>query len=152
MIFSRSSQYAIQALILLASEPAGNPVLCRTLASRLDLPLPYLGKLMQELSRQGIVASTRGRQGGYTLLKASDQVSLMEVVTLIGGERATKECFLGFKECLDQTACAMHCNWRPVKERLFTLLREQSLAKLVEAVKLGRCQLGTLDLDDLARL
>lgn len=152
MIFSRSSQYAIQALVLLATEPQGSHVLCRTLAKRLDLPLPYLSKLMQEFSRRGIVGSSRGRQGGYFMMRSPDQVSLMEVMTVIGGERATKECFLGFKECSDETACAMHCRWRPVKEKLFSLLQEQSLGKLVEAVKQGRCQLGALQVDDLARL
>jgi Rrf2 family protein len=151
MIFSRSSQYAIQALVLLASEPAGSHVLCRTLATRLGLPLPYLSKLMQEFSRRGIVGSVRGRQGGYTMLRSADQVSLLEVMTVIGGERATTECFLGFKECSDDTACAMHCVWRPVKEKLFRLLREQNLGKLVEAVKHGRCQLGALNVEDLAR-
>lgn len=152
MIFSRSSQYAIQALVLLAAEPAGSHVLCRTLAERLDLPLPYLSKLMQEFSRRGIVGSSRGRQGGYYMARSADKVSLMEVMTVIGGERATKECFLGFKECSDETACAMHCRWRPVKERLFKLLQEQSLGKLVEAVKQGRCQLGALQADDLINL
>jgi len=152
MIFSRSSQYVIQALVLLASAPAGHHVLCRTLAARLQLPLPYLSKLMQEFSRRGIVGSARGRQGGYYMMKDAHQVSLMEVITVINGERATKECFLGLKECSDETACAMHCRWRPVKEKLFKLLEEQSLGKLVEAVKHGHCQLGTLTAKDLETL
>lgn len=152
MIFSRSSQYAIQALVLLASEPPGSHVLCRTLAERLDLPLPYLSKLMQEFSRRSIVGSTRGRQGGYFMMREASEINLLEVMTVVGGEKATKECFLGFKECSDETACAMHCNWRPVKEKLFGLLREQSLATLVEAVRKGRCQLEALNVETLAAL
>ena len=152
MIFSRTSQYAIQALVLLATEPPGSHVLCRTLAARLGIPLPYLSKLMQEFSRRGIVGSSRGRQGGYFMVKPAAEVSLMEVMTVINGERATTECFLGFKECSDETACALHCRWRPVKEKLFGLLAEQSLGKLVEAVKKGRCQLGSLTAEDLERL
>jgi len=152
MIFSRSSQYAIQALVLLASEPRGRYVLCRTLATRLGLPLPYLSKLLQEFARRGVITSTRGRQGGYAMLKEADAVSLLEIMTILGGERAATECFLGFKECSDETACAMHRTWRPVKERLFKLLREQSLGKLVEAVRNGRCRLGSLCLEDLIRL
>lgn len=65
---------------------------------------------MQELSSRGVVAATRGRQAGYVLLRDA--------------ERATMECFLGFKECSDETARAVHCSWRPVMERLFNLLRE----------------------------
>ncbi len=152
MIFSRSSQYAIQALVLLASEPRGRHVLCRTLASRLGLPQPYLSKLLQEFVRRGVITSMRGRQGGFAMLKTAEEVSLMEIMTIIGGERATAECFLGFKACADESACAMHCNWRPVKENLFQLLREQSLGKLVDAVRDGRCQLGMLELEELILL
>ena len=152
MIFSRSSQYAIQALVLLATEPPGSHVLCRTLAGRLGLPLPYLSKLMQEFSRRGIIGSSRGRQGGYYLVKPAGGVSLMEIITVVNGERATKECVLGLKECSDETACAVHCRWRPVKEKLFRLLEEQSLDKLVDAVRKGRCQLGSLTAEDLERL
>ncbi|MEW5789189.1 MAG: Rrf2 family transcriptional regulator [Pseudomonadota bacterium] len=152
MIFSRSSQYAIQALVVLASEPAGSHVLCRSLADQLDLPLPYLSKLMQEFSRRGIVGSTRGRQGGYYMMRDARDLNLMEIMTVVGGEKATKECFLGFKECSDETACAMHCNWRPVKEKLFELLKEQNLSNLVDAVRKGRCELKGLNVGMLETL
>jgi Rrf2 family transcriptional regulator, iron-sulfur cluster assembly transcription factor len=135
MIFSRSSQYAIQALVFLATQPAGAYVMCREMAGELGLPLPYLSKLMLQLARVGIVESSRGRLGGFRLLRSPEDLSLKEIIALTGGERQMKECLLGFKDCSDETACAMHCEWRPVKEVLCQLLEEQSVGKLARAVQ-----------------
>jgi Rrf2 family transcriptional regulator, iron-sulfur cluster assembly transcription factor len=146
MIFSRSSQYAIQALVLLATRPAGSYVMCREMAGALGLPLPYLSKLMLQFARAGVVESSRGRLGGYRLGRSPRDLNLREILVIIGGERAMTECLLGFKECSDETACAMHCQWRPVKQVLFQLLEEQSVDQLAELVKTGRCRLGELSL------
>ncbi len=146
MIFSRSSQYAIQALVLMATRPPGSLVMCREMAAHLGLPLPYLSKLMLQFTRAGVVESSRGRLGGYRLGRSAQSLNLKEILEIIGGERATTECLLGFKACSDETACAMHCQWRPVKQVLFQLLEEQSVGKLAELVKSGRCQLGELSL------
>lgn len=149
MIFPRSSQYGIQALVFLAAQPAGAYVMCREMAGELGLPLPYLSKLMLQFARGGIVESSRGRLGGFRLVRCPADLSLKEIIALTGGERQMKECLLGFKDCFDETACAMHCEWRPVKEVLFQLLEEQSVGTLAQAVTDGRCQLRELNLDVL---
>jgi Rrf2 family protein len=150
MIFSRSSQYAIQALVFLATQPAGNYVMCKEIARQLGLPLPYLSKLMLQFVRAGIVESSRGRQGGFRLARPAEDLSLMEIMAVIGGERSLKECLLGFKECSDETACAMHCQWRPVKETLFHLLEKQNVGALAKAVRKGRYKLHDMNVPFLA--
>jgi Rrf2 family protein len=116
--------------------------MCRDLADGLHIPYPYLSKLMQQCARLGIVTASRGRHGGYRLLQDPERMSLLAIVQAIGGDRVTKECLLGFKECSDESACVMHCQWRPLKEGLFELLRDQSVARLADAVRDGRCRLG----------
>jgi hypothetical protein len=58
-----------------------------------------------------------------------------------------QECMSGCKDCSDETACAMYCEWRPVKQVLCQLLDEQSVGKLAQAVRDGHCQLRGLSLD-----
>lgn len=147
MIFSRSSRYSIQALVFLATRPAGSYVMCKEIAGQLGLPLPYLSKLMLQFVRAEIIESCRGRQGGFRLLRSADSLSLREIMEVIGGEHCMKECLLGFKECSDETACATHCQWRPVKQELLKLLEEQSVGKLAKAVNKGRYKLSDLNLD-----
>lgn len=145
MILSRSARYALQALVLLAAAGEGRALMARELAAQLNVPAPYLAKLMQRLTRRGILASDRGPHGGYRLTHAAYGLSLRTVVHIVDGERATSECLLGFKACSDEHACAMHCRWRPVKEELFRLLDELSVAQLASRVRAGRCTLQALN-------
>jgi Rrf2 family transcriptional regulator, iron-sulfur cluster assembly transcription factor len=152
MIFSRSSQYAIQALVFLATQPSSDYVMCREMAGRLGLPLPYLSKLMLQFVNADIVESSRGRQGGFRLSRDANQLFLMEIVEVIGGERRMKECLLGLKECSEETACAMHCQWYPVKQELLQLLEQQSVGALAAAAEHGEYKLTELNLDSLLPL
>ena len=67
LMFSKACQYALQAAIFLAAQPVKRPVLQRDLATALDLPQPFLGKVLLLLSRRRLVRSLKGRYGGYVL-------------------------------------------------------------------------------------
>ena len=149
MIFSRSSQYALQAMVYLACQPSGAYRLTREMADDLDIPRPYLAKLLHRLAQGGLVFSVRGRQGGFRLARRAGQVGLMEIVGLVEGEGLKHDCLLGLKKCSDETACAMHKRWRPIKEELCRLLEEHNLEKLARAIGSGRSHLGSLPLTGL---
>lgn len=144
MLFTRGNQYAIQALVLLAMQPKGASLMCQDLATELHIPYPYLGKLMQQCAKLGLVGASRGRHGGYWLADATETMNILDLIETINGEWVTRECLLGLKECADDSACVMHCEWKPVKESMFALLREQSLGQLAGAVRDGRCRLHDL--------
>ncbi|HOY80353.1 MAG TPA: Rrf2 family transcriptional regulator, partial [Hyphomonadaceae bacterium] len=67
MLLSRASQYTLQALIYLARRPADRLVMVKEIADGLDLPVFYLGKLMQAPARAGWLTTARGRRGGIML-------------------------------------------------------------------------------------
>ncbi|MBK7469584.1 MAG: Rrf2 family transcriptional regulator [Betaproteobacteria bacterium] len=144
MILSRTSQYAIQALIFVATQPRGVPVLIRTVAERLSVPPPYLAKIMQSLSRGKLIHSVRGRQGGVCLREGGERTDLMQILTLIEGPGLTENCVLGLKVCGDESACPMHAQWKPIKTRIVKLLNQQTLGKLAAAVRSGKYRLTAL--------
>jgi len=144
MILSRTSQYAIQALIYIAAQPRGVPVLNRTIAQYLDVPPAYLAKIMQNLSRGALLYSFRGRQGGFCLREGCEKTDLMQILTLVEGPGLTEDCVMGLKICNDQTACPMHAKWHPIKLKIVALLHQQTLAKLAAAVKSGKYRLTEL--------
>lgn len=131
MILSRSQQYGLMALIDLASRP-NEFVLCRDLADKLDTPFAYLCKLMQQFAHAGLVHSARGRGGGYRLAKPAEQINIRQIMVILDGGSAEHECLLGLKTCADDNACALHCDWRPVKEGLLHLLDHQTLDRIAE--------------------
>jgi len=144
MILSRTSQYAIQALIFVATQPRGVPVLIRTVAEHLGVPPAYLAKIMQSLSRGKLIHSFRGRQGGVCLSEGGENTDLMQILTLIEGPGLTDTCVLGLKVCGDDTACPMHTQWKPIKLRIVKLLNQQTLGKLAAAVQSGKYRLTEL--------
>ncbi|MBS3917188.1 MAG: Rrf2 family transcriptional regulator [Sulfuritalea sp.] len=144
MILSRTSQYAIQALIFIATQPRGVPVLIRTVAEHLGVPPPYLAKIMQSLGRGKLVDSFRGRQGGVCLREGGEKTDLMQILTLIEGPGLTDNCVLGLKVCGDETACPVHTQWKPIKTKIVKLLNQQTLGKLAAAVRSGKYRLTEL--------
>lgn len=144
MIISRTSQYAIQALIYIATQDQNQPVLNREIASKLSVPAPYLAKILQNLCRGGLLNSYRGRLGGFTLSADSSQIDLMSILHVTEGVQFTEGCVLGLKRCSDETACPMHNQWKPIKQTIIELLHEQTLNKLAEAVLIGKYRISDI--------
>lgn len=144
MLISRTSQYAIQSLIYIATQEADKPILSREVAERLHVPAAYLAKIMQVLCRGGLVSSFRGRLGGFCLGEQPDKIDLMRILLITEGQDFTKDCLLGLKECSDETACPMHHKWKPIKQDIIDLLQGQTLATLSEAVLTGKYRISDL--------
>lgn len=133
MIINRSAQYTLQVLMHLVANPTGRPVLSRELAEQLQIPPPYLAKLLQQPCRAGWLSSTRGRGGGFTLAPGAENVTLLEILMLTKGERISRECLLGFKDCDDATACVMHNHWKPIKQELLGQFGGYTLSQLASS-------------------
>lgn len=141
MLISRTSQYAIQSLIYIATQPQDAPILSRGAAEQLHVPSAYLAKIMQTLCKGGVLSSFRGRLGGFRLSETPDKITLMRILLITEGPEFTQDCVLGLKVCSDETACPMHHRWKPIKEEIITMLNEQTLATLSEAVLTGKYRL-----------
>ncbi len=144
MIFSRTSQYAIQALIYLATQPSGQLVLSREIAHKLGVPSAYLAKILQELSREQFLQSFRGRRGGFSLRSGAEHSNLLDILLRVDGTRADREYLLGLKTCQDETACPLHRNWKPVKKEMLAYLGSVTLNHLAKAVQSGQYRLADL--------
>jgi Rrf2 family protein len=144
MILSRTSQYAVQAMIYIATKPPGEPVLNRDIAAHLNVPPAYLAKIMQNLCKGNLLYSYRGRLGGFCLRENMEKTDLMHILVMTEGVGFTEDCLLGLKVCSDATACPMHTKWKPIKEKIFHLLQEQTLEKLAKSVQSGKYRLSDL--------
>ena len=83
MRMSTKGRFAVNALIDLAlREPAG-PVALASISQRQQISLSYLEQLFSRLRRDGVVESTRGPGGGYTLARSAEQISVADIVTAV---------------------------------------------------------------------
>jgi len=131
MLFSKSCEYAIQAMLYLAyKEKGGQPVLLREISDSLRIPHHFLNKVLQQLTREGILVSLRGVSGGFSLGRHGSEITLGDVVKAIDGDRFLGECMLGFPECADKNPCPVHDQWKRAKQIILNIISTKSVAEL----------------------
>lgn len=127
---SRGCEYALQSLIYLATQPVHKPVLQRDISKSLNIPSHFLGKILQYLSRNGIVVSHKGKGGGFQLAKAARDISPYEVIVTIDGATFLDSCILGFPECGKQNPCPIHPQWQKIRDNIIRILKETNIEEL----------------------
>ena len=128
---SKTALYAIRALCALAKLPGGERAGAASIAEAIGAPPNYLGKLLQTLSRQGLVESKKGLNGGFCLSKAPKSITLKDVVDPIDQVGRWPECLLGMSECSPESGCVVHDRWGPLRDGYLALLQDISIADLV---------------------
>lgn len=84
MKLTTRGHYSVKAMLDLTLQPGGGPASVRAIATRQQLPAPYLEKLLIELRQAGLVKSVRGVQGGYRLARSPAQISLGQILEAVG--------------------------------------------------------------------
>jgi Rrf2 family transcriptional regulator, cysteine metabolism repressor len=85
MKLSRTVEYAVQATLQLAQSTTGAPVPCSQLAAASAMPERFLLQILRSLVTHGILSSTRGVVGGYTLERRPEDISLLDLIEAIEG-------------------------------------------------------------------
>lgn len=98
MMVSARCEYACRALLELSQHwPERKPIRIQTISTRQKIPMRYLVQILIQLKRAGLVASVRGKEGGYNLAKPPGKISVGEVMRYVSGpilpapENGTKE-------------------------------------------------------------
>lgn len=131
MIYSNACEYAIRALTVLAEEPRDTWVLRSTIAAADELPAPFLGKILNDLVRAGLLDSVRGRGGGYRLARAADDIRLIDIRAAIDGTSDLESCAVGLDPCSDETPCLLHDDFKRVRETIRDYLTNTTLEQVV---------------------
>lgn len=105
-MITQKMKYALKALLVLADEaarPAPDALTIEEIARRSGTPKRFLEHILLEIRNAGIIASTRGRSGGYTLIKAPREVGLSDLLRLIDGPIAPLPCLsrMAYQKCDD---------------------------------------------------
>ncbi|MCH7612003.1 MAG: Rrf2 family transcriptional regulator [Candidatus Marinimicrobia bacterium] len=135
MLYSKSAEYAIQALIYLAEKKSDKPTMISEIAEAYNIPYQFLAKIMQTLVKQRLVVATRGRNGGVNLAKDSKEIYLNQIVYAVDGPPPeTDQCVVGLNKCSDETPCPLHDQWKPIRKQIREMLASEPLDDLAERV------------------
>lgn len=145
MIYSKSAEYAIQAMIYLAEQDGDRLSMVSEIAEDHNIPRHFLAKLVQTLTRHHLIKSFRGRKGGIRLARSADKITLLQVVHAIEGPPPENEmCVIGLDICSDDACCPLHSKWKYIKEEVRATLHHQTLKELAIGMQQKREQLALL--------
>lgn len=127
-MLTKTTLSAIRELIHLASTPDGKPLSPRSIAKRLDLSPTYTAKVTAQLARSGILQTHRGAQGGVTLARQPESITLLEIFEACQGRVVGDYCKSGVPA--PQT-CSFHRMAAELHQAIVEVLSGYSLADLM---------------------
>lgn len=138
MLLSRSCQYGIRALLYVAieSDKSKNTDLIK-ITEAMDISRPHLAKIMQDLTKRGLVRSSKRPNGGFFMTWKEKSKTLLDVIDSIDSLRYVKQCSLGLEECDDSNACPLHAEIIKVREIMMKAIGKQSIENIAQKIKKG---------------
>jgi Rrf2 family protein len=127
---SRKVDYALRAMIYLASIPGDRIAPLPEISARMDTPEDFLAKILKTLADQALVRSTRGAHGGYQLAKPAREISFLDVIEAVEGKITVNLCLDGKESCKLTPSCTMYGIWKLGQERMLEVYRAATLDTL----------------------
>jgi Rrf2 family protein len=128
-VISQTAEYALRATVYLADQE--HPRTTAQIAEATQVPAGYLAKVMQNLSRAGVVRSQRGLNGGFTLAHNPKRLSILTVVNAVDPIRRFPECPLGIPSH-GRRLCPLHFRLDQAAEMIEETFGKTMVAELLE--------------------
>ncbi len=134
-MLSNACKYAIRAVTYIAiNGTEENKIGLRQISKGLNIPSPFLGKILQLLTRHKLLVSSKGPNGGFSLARDASQITLFNVVEIVDGVDIFDQCILGFEMCKTnpeiQDICPVHAKTGELKTQLTELFKNHTINNL----------------------
>ncbi|WP_075352435.1 RrF2 family transcriptional regulator [Algoriphagus marinus] len=138
MLFSKSLQYAIKAVIFIQTksnlgEKPGAVEICQGI----DAPKAFIAKILQTLVKEHIIGSNKGPGGGFFLDDYHSNKTLKNILVAIDGPSIIKGCALGLPTCSDLNPCPLHNQIKLVREETINMLESKTIKEFGKEVEEG---------------
>lgn len=132
---TRRADYAVRAVLALTADDRRLP--SAELARRMEIPPGFLPQILPALVKDGILARTLGRHGGYRLARAPHAISMLEVIEAADGPHRPRACVLRGGACRRELPCVVHHAVAEAQEATRAALSRADFAGLVARVETG---------------
>jgi len=130
---SKKADYALMAMKHLAQQRATVSASAREIAEQYDIPLELMAKVLQRLARSGLLESTQGTRGGYTLGRPAVSISVADVIEAIDGPFTVTACSTDSDGGCDQfDKCSIRDPLWQIRERIAQALGTVSMAEMAD--------------------
>ena len=127
---SKKADYALMAMKHLAQRPGLASTSAREIAEQYDIPIELMAKVLQRLVRTGLLVSTQGTRGGYTLSRSAAAISIADVIQAIDGPFTVTACSSENNGCEQYGKCNIRDPLWQIKERLVATLGTVTIAEI----------------------
>ena len=134
MELNTKARYAVMAMADLAKYGEDGSVPLSAIADRQHLSLAYLEQIFLRLRRAGLVASARGRTGGYQLARPAPAIRIAEIMKAVEEETRMTRCLDGNERCLGDKRCLTHGLWHALGGHIAAFLANVSLQEVVDGI------------------
>ncbi|WP_421807589.1 RrF2 family transcriptional regulator [Flagellimonas sp.] len=132
-MLSNSSKYAIKGVLYLAlNSDEDHKIMVRDIFEEVHVTEAYLAKLLQELSKKGVISSVRGPKGGFYLSEEDRKGTLMDIVRVIDGEKRVHSCVMGSRSCDVDNPCVLHKHVGDATSNFIKVLEQTTILDLIE--------------------
>ncbi len=137
-MFSKACEYGIRAMMFIAQKSKENKrVGLREIARGIDSPTHFMAKILQDLSRHGLVLSIKGPNGGFYMEAAHLRRTLADIVVVIDGDHLFNGCGLGLSVCNAKKPCPIHDEFKIVRAKLRSMLETTRIGELTDNLEKG---------------
>ncbi len=133
MQLTRAADYAVRVMIHLAGLPPSTRVSRSELSAAADCPEQFLSKVLQHLTRAGLMISHRGNTGGFELEASHRAATVLQVVEAIEGPIKLNICLTSDHGCNRQAWCPAHTIWAQAQRAMIEVLASANIADLARS-------------------
>jgi Rrf2 family protein len=135
MYLSRPAEYALRAMTYLARLESDERVRSSDLGEAVDVPAPFLSKIMRRLVAAGLVDAKKGHHGGFILAKLPAEIRFIDILRAVDFEPTADHCLFGLGNCDTNNPCPLHSQWSVLKGQIENWARSHTLGDFLKEDK-----------------
>ncbi|MBX2931494.1 MAG: Rrf2 family transcriptional regulator [Chitinophagaceae bacterium] len=143
-MLSKSSEYAIKAMIYIAQASNTKNIGVAEIAKGINAPQPFTAKILQNLTKQKILRSIKGPKGGFYLTAPDLKQSIAKIIYAIDGKVTFNKCVLGLHNCSEEKPCPLHHEYKKIKIDIINMIEKNTLADFVSKLNSGEIYLKAI--------
>ncbi len=146
-MLSKTTKYSIRSLVYIyIRNMKGERPGFREIAENIDSPKEFTGKVLQNITRSGLISSMRGRGGGFFFDDPSKPMTLLEVMNVTEGHDFFHKCGFGLESCNVQNPCPMHEDYAEVRDAFYDLMNRLTIQSLAQKINQNKAVLSRLEI------
>ncbi len=147
-MLGKTTEYAIRSLVYIyLKNTDGERPGFKEIAKNIGSPEGFTGKVLQQITRAGLVSSMKGRGGGFFFDNLEKPLTLFEVMQMTEGQEFFSKCGFGLQSCDENNPCPIHDDYAGVRDAFYQLMNRQTIQSMASKIIQNKAVLSRLKIE-----